>query len=289
VTIARARIEGHPSFIDLVLHNETIISGRWLTELLDALRAEFGDDVSAGTNLIGEEPPLRFVIRVHGASVADRVRITDWLMSEAPPAQPALHEGPPGRLDVRYVHEGIAYIDPEQALPLGTYLEHVSGLTGQVDGTVRLGHAGGQLVVCVDRGSAAMTFTDHEATRVLSEHLRPIFAHSSRLTGGLIDGQVWFRLRVPPGFTFEHSLLLDLDGVVADPAPKLWGTGTARPQLEFCVGPHEVALDTIADTWWLGAQVVYQIGIHPRGMFQLQYSSDVQVTYTPPAQSGLAR
>jgi len=243
----------------------------------DMLKTAFPETaVSIGTGYDGR---FALGIRLHNPpeQAADTLAGLDLF-----PAMPASASTEPPM--VRYMLDGLAYVDPGQAMAV-SQLKAVCQRISQAceeDPFLKdcLGHVSFQsgqlrLDVCHKENRA------QKGGQLLERLFPPAYTVTSKVVGGIHEGQAYIKLDTPLGFNLAESGVLGLDFVLADPEVdyKEWEHAQSGDLWVYI----QANPDDVEDLWSKASSIALTAGIHPVGTFYFSRNNRLTFNYNPPA------
>jgi|GEM_PF-2907256 len=267
-------------YIDLAFDNRLPISGEWLGNLLQQLEERFSASTSAGMMVNGEF----FGVRLHGA----KTEVAEALRSEGLLVELAIGDADEEAPHVRYEHEGRAYVDPKQVLPLGRFLAGADQLIEATGKRAELDFRNEQLCYEIVRGGIYRTnqWIDPEDGALLRQHLQPSYVFNSGIHCGIHEGRWFVQLKVPNDLELALVTPERLGAsVLTEPAPLMNPGRHSNEGTLWVYLDGEPEQQDARGLWAITSQIALGLGIHPVGDFSCHPDKRERWIYTPPALS----
>ena len=264
-------VVGYGGYVDIFPHSGVALSGEGVAMIIEQIKTElpFNERIIAGDRDNSDEPSLRFAIRLPGASaeMAQRLREMDLFTSlQSEGAAP----------EVRYVYDGLAYVDPRQVLTVEQLIAFGDLLRSRFGKRSGFSLQNGQFVY----GTEDCFRLNDEA---MVEVCNPLFKHSGHIQGGYRNGRLEVILTAPAG-TLKLDDIWGVDHVIRNPGPVLkYGSTRSRYDIMWIpldTEPVETAVD-VERLYEMAKTISLNLGIHPHDNFTFFHKKDLQTTYSP--------
>jgi len=179
--------------------------------------------------------------------------------------------------EVRFVHRGLAYVDPRLVLPAGKFAAFANAIREHFGVRAVLTLQGGQFTYNPNCARSDMN------QRML-EFCGPIYEHLSSITAENRDERPWIHLQGPSQLLAIGNLA-GMKRVYRHLQPVL----SVNTRHDHCSGlwipidaPPATGPNTVRRLYTVAANIALGLGVHPVGHFDFSHDERLQTTFNPP-------
>jgi hypothetical protein len=256
-------------YVDVYPNLDVALSAESLLVVIDRIKTELGftEAITAGDGAADYMPTFAFGLRLCGAKaeVADKLRQMDLF--------PVLQPEELSVLEIRVVHEGVAYVDPRLVLKVSQYVKFAASLRARFGSNAGFGLKDGQFVYV----SKSMRNNDDKR---MVDFCQPLYRTLAKVYGGIWNDRTWIQIDGPTDL-FELDMLDGLEGVLLEPQPILHRDHRFG-RLAIAVDDKVVTLVDVKRFYRFAIGVSLKLGFHPMGDFAFHHEEGLRTVFTPP-------